>query len=60
MPKRCKHLGIRTRGRPPELSLLRFAVGKLYASRMGHGEGLAWAMQGDGDVFCARRGWHEG
>ena len=37
-PKRYKDLGIGVVKRPPELKLPRFALGKLYACRTGHGD----------------------
>jgi ribonuclease HI len=41
-PQRYKDLGIRAAKKPPELRLRRFTLGKLYASRSGHGDFAAY------------------
>ena len=44
-PERYKYFGIGTRGKPPELSLPRFTLSKLYASRTGHGDFAAYHVR---------------
>jgi len=41
-PQRYKDLGIKPAAKPPELRLRRFALGKLLASRSGHGDFAAY------------------
>ena len=41
-PQRYKDLGIRAARKPPELRLRRFSLGKLFASRSGHGDFAAY------------------
>ena len=58
-PKRYKDLGIEVTRRPPELRLPRFTLGKLYASRTGHGDFAAYHERlghSDADTLC-QCGW---